>query len=596
MTYPIALEPRSYIASSMPISGPRSVTIRPLKYNAALLIAQISDGWLEYSTIADLAPTTIINRASTIRSLGNFLKEDTDRILTLHASDNKVLERLYAWEQNQNETQSKASQRPQKLARDLKHFLKAYLVKHDINNPDLHRWADSKPLLYSPVHDGINPLDEFSNAERLLLEQTFKNVIRAGEAFHKTGDRLLSEGKNPLEYGWEHPANLVWGLRHLSPDFFPQKIWNVKGRAKLWQNILDTAPELRKHHDFYFGNPAIGLLYPHMFHLQALQCLLILKTGWSPEEVSGLRLSDVLIETNNVRIRMTKNRAHKLRFRDLPRSSATSAGWKSGDLIVRGFAAMQHIPRDNQAKEALWIGALTGRPKGRNDLVQPLLGTTQFSFGKLIAACDIDISLPHDRRRLRKTVKSAKAVLLGTLAGSAGDDHSIEVFRHHYAQTSTIHTMAARTVMSAQDLVMNRIGPTVIPTPATDIEADQLHASLATALKETKTEGDTDKQLSITACSDPNNPPGAPGSLCLDAPRKCLECSNAVIFAEHLPRLQAYREILKNMEKTMPPRQFSALYGQQIVNVEAAIAKFSDSATSQRTVPVRLPLTMRTTS
>lgn len=596
MSNAFSLEPRSYSAPSTPVSGPRSVTIMPLKFNAATLIAQVADGWLEYSRLADLAPTTVINRTSAIRSLGYFLTQDDDRTLALHKPGNHLTERLYAWEQHQIETRSKTSQRSQSLAQNLKRFTKAYLVKHEIDGPDLHRWADSKPLLYQPSHDGHNPLDEFSNAERLLLEQAFKNVIRAGEALLEAGERLLDQGLNPQEHGWESLSNLVWGLKHLSPEVLPKEMWSPKGRSQLWHKVLDAAPEMRRHQKHYFGNPAIGLLYPHMFHLQALQCLLILKTGWSPEEVSGLVPSDVLVGDNNVRIKATKNRAHKIRYRDLPRSSSGLPGWKSGDLIIRVLTAMRHIPRDSQTPPVLWIGALTGRQKGRKEFLQTLTGSTQFSFGKLVNACDIDIGLPHDRRRLRKTTKSAKAVLLGTLAGSAGDDHSIEVFRHHYAQTTTIHTIAARTVMSAQNLVMEKIGPTVIPTHAANLEADQLDANIASALEETKTETATDKQLSIAACSDPNNPPGSPGSLCLDAPRKCLECSNAVIFAEHLPRLKTYREILKNIEKTMPPRQFETLYGQQLVNIEAAIAKFPDSPPTQHTTPVRLPLTMRTTS
>lgn len=595
MSPSISLEPRSYAASNAPMSRQHSVTVVPMSFNAAMLIAQVADGWLQYSTLADLAPSTIINRTSAIRSLGHFLTQETDRALTLNKPVTHLTDRLYAWEQHQIDTQPKTSQRPRKLARELKNFVKAFLVSNDIDNPVLQRWTDSKPLLSYSDRSTDAVLNEFSNDERLLLENALKDVVRAGEALLKIGDRLLLEGKNPQEYGWESLPNIVWGLKHLLPEQLPTKLWQASFQTKVWQEIFDASSDLRKHKRSYFGNPVLGLLYPHMFHLQAIQSLLILKTGWSPEEVTGLTVSDVLVERQHVRIRTTKNRAHKTRYRELPRSSAVG-GWRSGDLMVRGITSMRHVLSKHNKTDPFWIGALTRRQKREEQFLRSFTTSPQFSFGKLIAACDIEISLPHDRRRLRKTTKSAKAVLLGTLAGSAGDDHSIEVFHKHYAQTTTVHTVAAHTVLSAQNLVMDRIGPTVIPIHAATLENDQLHGNLAVALEETKKEGHTDKQISVTACSDPTNPPGKPGSLCLDAPRKCLECRNAVIFAEHLPRLQAYRALLKNIEKTMPPRQFSAIYGQQMVNIEVAISKFPDLSTQQPETSVRVPLTMRKTT
>lgn len=590
-----SLEPRVYVAPSMPISGPRSVTINPLKFKAAILIAQVSDGWLQYSTLADLSPTTIINRASAIRSLGNFLTQESDRALTMNVPIARLTDRLYEWERHQIETQSKTSQRPQKLATDLKNFVKAYLVGNDIENSVLQRWTDSRPLIFQSDRVTDAALNEFSNAERLLIERAFKDVIRAGEAFLELGDRLLREGKNPQEHGWETLPNIVWGLKHLAPEQLPNELWQASFQSKYWKEILGAARGLEKHRQLYFGNLLIGLLYPHMMHLQAIQSLLMLKTGWSPEEVGSLTMSDVLVEAQKVRVRTTKNRAHRTRYRELPRSSSSS-GWSSGDLVVRCIAAMKHTTSNKNKTDLLWIGALTSRGKGDKRFLGRLASSPQFSFGKLISACDIEITRPHDRRRLRKTTLSAKAVLLGTLAGSAGDDHSIEVFRNHYAQTTTVHTIAAHTVLSAQRLVMNRIGPTVIPISAAHLESDQLSGSLSVAVEETKNEGSADKQLSITACSDPTNPPGAPGTLCLDAPRKCLECRNAVIFAEHLPRLLTYRALLKDIEKAMPPRQFSAVYGQQVINIDAAIAKLPVPTSKPPEASVMLPLTMRTKS
>jgi len=54
----------------------------------------------------------------------------------------------------------------------------------------------------------------------------------------------------------------------------------------------------------------------------------------------------------------------------------------------------------------------------------------------------------------------------------------------------------------------------------------------------------------------------------------CLQCRNAVVFRDHLPRLVAYQGVLDEFEKNMPPTVFSEVYGQQKVNIAAIIAEF----------------------
>jgi hypothetical protein len=54
----------------------------------------------------------------------------------------------------------------------------------------------------------------------------------------------------------------------------------------------------------------------------------------------------------------------------------------------------------------------------------------------------------------------------------------------------------------------------------------------------------------------------------------CLQCRNAVIFRDHLPRLLVYSGVLEDIEKIMPPIQFSEIYGQQRVNIDAILAEF----------------------
>lgn len=64
------------------------------------------------------------------------------------------------------------------------------------------------------------------------------------------------------------------------------------------------------------------------------------------------------------------------------------------------------------------------------------------------------------------------------------------------------------------------------------------------------------------------------GSLCHASPSMCLQCRNAIVFRDHLPRLIAYREALDAIENNTPPRVFSEIYGQQRVNIDAIVAEF----------------------
>ena len=180
-------------------------------------------------------------------------------------------------------------------------------------------------------------------------------------------------------------------------------------------------------------------------------------------------------------------------------------------------------------------------------------------------------------RRLRKTVKSARAALLGTLNGAAGDDHSVEVFRGHYAQTTTVHTIAAQTVLRAQRKVLDRakLGPTFIDATAADIAAGTKSSDVSALAATVSDESPAESQLTLAACRDPYDAPfNEPGSLCHASPSMCLQCRNAVIFRDHLPRLIVYRGVLADIEKTMPPIQFSETYGQQQVNLDAVLAEF----------------------
>ena len=72
------------------------------------------------------------------------------------------------------------------------------------------------------------------------------------------------------------------------------------------------------------------------------------------------------------------------------------------------------------------------------------------------------------------------------------------------------------------------------------------------------------------------------------------------MFADHLPRILGYREVLRDYEKDMPPAQFAAVYGQQVANIEKILDEFSSEQRDQasrdlndHTERVHVPLSQR---
>jgi hypothetical protein len=343
---------------------------------------------------------------------------------------------------------------------------------------------------------------------------------------------------------------------------------------------------------------AVGaFLAPDDEYLLAIRILLHLQTGWSPEESVGLRRTDVEFGDDAVRVRATKLRAQRIRWHTLTSPSEPPWGWKAGDLLRRAAHAMRHAHALTPAEPLFWVAGIRSLHE-QPDHEYPQFSIRARYFGhpnslrNIIERHGLSITEPHDMRRLRKTVKSARAALLGTLNGAAGDDHSVEVFRGHYAQTTTVHTIAAQTVLRAQQKVLERAtnGPTFVAAAAADVVNTQPDPELAALAAAVADETPTEQELSVAACRDPYHAPfGQVGSLCHASPSMCLQCRNAVVFADHLPRLLAYRDVLDDIEKVTPPTVFGEVYGQQRMNIDAILAEFPTEQTdAARRLNIRL--------
>lgn len=336
-------------------------------------------------------------------------------------------------------------------------------------------------------------------------------------------------------------------------------------------------------------------LVPGPEYQLAVRVLFHLKTGWAPEETGGLHRSDIEFDHDVVRVRATKARAQRVRWHLLASPQGQSWGWKAGDLLRRAAHALRHAHAMTPDEPRFWVVGCRTTPERQDDeyphfVIRP--NKFHLTLSQLIERHGLSISKPHDMRRLRKTVKSARAALLGTLAGGAGDDHSVEVFRGHYAQTTTVHTIAAQTVLRTQQKVLRRAsqGPTFVDAQAAEIAELPAASGLRDIAAAVAAETPTEQKLTITACKDPHDGPVTErGMLCHASPSMCLQCRNAIVFRDHLPRLIAYRDALDAIAKNLHPTVFNEVYGQQSVNLEAILATFpAEQVESAREAAVNL--------
>lgn len=577
----------------------RRTRIAPRDYTASRLVAELADAWKGYCEAMELSPGSVSGCAAAVRHVGRYLMAAGDRFLTLTDSGTSTLSRLHDWECAAIGQFPPPSGRAKDLGEAVRRFVRYFLQGAGIDSSPLVAWAAS-PVLDSSTQSAP-PLDEFSNRERLLLLRRLREVVRDGERLLALGDSLLA-GADPGGRGRDRLGNLLWGLRHSppgagaapAPGGWPLSFGEIAGRVQDVAGIRlpPCSPRVA----------AGRLLFPSDHHLAALRILIHLETGWAPEETKWLTRADVQFSGRDVRVHTIKNRAGRQRWCTLPARADGAVGWGAGDLFQRAQQAMHHAHALSAGRE--WFWACGGRCSPVGVPVAPDLSVRRCSFnGKsslagLARAYDITVSAPVDLRRTRKTVKSARAVLLGTLAGAAGDDHSVEVFRNHYLPTTTVNTVAARTVIRAQNKVLARAtGPTLIPADAATLAAAGHGGRIGQLAQDVAGEHESERDLSVAACADPYRPPHATGrQLCTSGPSMCLRCPNAVVFSDHLPRLLHYRQVLTDHQRSLPPQQFRELFGQQLVNLREIIGTFPEgqvqTAAAQHT-DLHIPLAER---
>src|SRR5260370_9063977 len=315
----------------------RPYRVDPQAFACSLLAAQLADEWVRYARVSALADGS--RYAVAIRGFAGF----TDRWCRTAGADPSAARLdggpvdlagvIRDWETALRQQHGPRSQQPYQSVVVLFPLIGQRAARDAGVDERLRALAAARPMFGKGA---TTPLDEFSNAERLMLRKMARADIAVLEARLARGAALLAGGEDPRLRGWGEPANLVWAARHgilttaALHAGLPEKVaaWPAAVRQ-----MLGTSAGHR-HGRFGLMMAAGGLLFPGEQDLHPFRVLLLLAMAdCTPEELAGLTLADIEFSDGAVRLRQAKARAGRVRIRLHPPAGPEPA---TGDRVHRG--------------------------------------------------------------------------------------------------------------------------------------------------------------------------------------------------------------------------------------------------------------------
>lgn len=572
--------------------GFRTIRLDPARFTCSVLAGELADEWVELSAAAELTMGTVHCYRHAIVEFCAFVDQSlpASATATLEHAEPDLLPVILEWVRILPSRYPAGSQEPAGLASRVRN-----LIRHRTQHPDrpvttlLDGWLTGAIGLRKGVTQQV---DEFTRADKRALIRAAWDELRTLEQRLRHGAELLAAGADPRSASdaWLVPANLLWALNHgietreilahlPPPDQWPSAL------AELTPPTLTSATMRRR----ALLRVLVGMLYPHNLDLHAFRVLLMAATGHTSEEVTGLAEADVEFTAHGVELTFTKLRAHAVRRRaygaaPVPATTAVSHVSKprldAADIVRRLMAVTERLRRRSSlAPTPLFVRAVVHI----YDLtIRPFDGDMNGAgFKTWLDRVGVTLEGPADIRRLRKSGKVEKALAYRGRVNDIADDHSVEVFRGHYAHGTTLHVIAGQVITAAQQrwLAEAVTGPTVLTS---DGEAHLDHAQapatmgLSTEQIERLRSGAMD--MGVSSCRDPlDSPFGRPGQPCPVAPLRCLECRHAVVLPSNLPQLLLLADHLETLRRRVTPQHFHALWGQSHANLTAVLGDRTDA-------------------
>ncbi len=320
--------------------------------------------------------------------------------------------------------------------------------------------------------------------------------------------------------------------------------------ASLARRLIDCDP--REWRADMLSGVIEGLIWPTEHALMPVVILLGLRTGLPPECIKDLTINCVTSsDSRYVTIEYVKRRGTGRSSVSVPNQGEFSAS-RLIDLVLAATQAVRpHV--EKSVRHRLFV-CRTRRPGG----VAFRAADFQGEFARWCDREGLEIEGPADLRRLRKTRKVARAMALKGSVTDIADDHTTQVARDHYLQTTTLQVLSAEVIRKVQEQITMEMadGPVVVlPDAAEEVMREAPGGSdlepIAAALS-----GRLD--VGLASCRDVRSSPFAPpGALCPAAfGGSCLSCENAVITERSLPAILLFCDHIEAQRRELAPPEW----------------------------------------
>ncbi len=587
--------------------------VDPGNFRCSRLVTQLADELVRYAGARGLAAGSCSSYVSAVARFGRHVDKATDdpaAVDLLRSPQTEMVELIDGWERAMQSEFLPTSTQSQTLLRMVLLLVAEFADSHDIEGHLRARAAAGPTFPPAPQQ----PLDEFTNAERIAMERAAKQCIQRSELRLAEGRRRAAAGVHPDQGGWDQLDNLL----HLAADRIPTADILAAALPSQWADLPDefrqvVGPPTRTREGGWSAarlrDWLADMLVPRPLELMSYVVLLGLRLGVSPEELLALRSSSIVFADDAVRVRWEKARARRVRARRYlssvsktthsPTEKEVSDGGRrrfDARQVLEGLLAATQIARRQSDEDdpVVWMTAKRGH-------ITRVHFSVQRSFRAWLAAHEITVAGTPELRRLRKTHKTVRALALGGVISDTADDHTIAVFEGHYMHTTTLNVMAGKTISTVQEWIVGRAaGPLVVAGGDTTLRVPE--AQRATGLTASTVEDLLAGQLDVglAACRNIFDSPFAEtGTVCPVAPARCMVCPNALILSTHLPRLLLFVDHLDRRRLELTPQAWESLWGQTYRNiVNGILPQFTDQqlASARAAIGdtnVDLPLGMR---
>jgi len=437
-------------------------------------------------------------------------------------------------------------------------------------------------------------LDEFKRAETRVLARAAWGHLHALERRMARVQTLIDQAHfHPDEHGWLDLASILRALERGETTLGRIKDEFPRERARWFDAQLALHAQVLELSEFPHvpGSPArytmaralASLLYPTEFDMHAFRVLLACSTGHAPEEISTLCLSETEFTPHGVRLRLSKPRGKQVRHREFSAKVDTihpeGRSLNVAYIIRRLLAVTQKVRAVAEGAEGDRLFLCAKVFKDYSIRVASYDSeTASVEFPHWVQRHGLDISRPHDIRRIRKSTKVQKVIARGGSIEDAADDHSVSTFLGHYAHGTTLRTMSGGVITRAQGKWLDRAlkGPVVLDQQSVEaLSTPQNREAMDLTEEQAEQLRDGYLDMGVTGCRNPRRSPYAKkeGDLCPVAPLSCLECGNAFILPSNLPQLLLFSDFLGGVRNRLTPEHFALNWGQRQTNLSAVLAE-----------------------